>query len=107
MLSFLKPNKLKVKSTLLILFSQIVFLVISSSLIPNLFPEVVDLQSTQKEIIKNIEVDLNSKSELEDFLSEEMFEAAIKIYIIFAISLIVGTYISVSLIIENFLYESK
>ena len=51
---------------------------ISSSLIPNLFPEVVELQSTQNEIIKNIEVDLNSKSELEDFLSEEMFEAAIK-----------------------------
>ena len=107
MLSFLKISKLKVKSTLLILFTQVIFLTASILLIPNFFPEVAKLQSTQNEIIKNIEVDLNSKSELEDFLSEEMFEAAIKIYLIIAISLIIGTYISVSIIIENFLYESK
>lgn len=107
MLNFLKPSKLKIKSTLLILFTQVIFLMVSSSFAPNFLPELDKVESLQNEIVKNIEIDLESEDFLEDFLSEEMVEAAIKIYLIIAISLIIGTYISVSIIIENFLYESK
>ena len=99
MLSFLKPNKLKVKSTLLILFTQIVFFMISSSIAPNLFPDLEIPENKQKEIETILEA--------ENLISQEVVESVVKLYLVLTISLIAGTYISVSLIIENFLYESK
>jgi len=99
MLSFLKPNKLKVKSTLLILFTQIVFFMISSFLVPNFLPEVVVPESKQEEIMKILDS--------EDLISQEVVASVFKLYLILTLSLIAGTYISVSLIIENFFYESK
>jgi len=99
MLSFLKPNKLKVKSTLLILFTQIVFFMISSSIAPNLFPDLEIPENKQKEIETILEA--------ENLISQEVVESVVKLYLVLTISLIAGTYISVSLIIENFFYESK
>lgn len=99
MLSFLKLDKLKVKSTLLILFTQFVFLIISSFLVPNFLPEVVVPENKQEEIVKILDS--------EDLISQEIVESVLKLYLIISISFITGTYISVSIVIENFLYESK
>lgn len=99
MLSFLKPNKLKVKSTFLILFSQMVFFVISSSIAPNLFSDL--------EIPENKQREIETILESENLISQEVLESVIKLYLILTISLIAGTYVSVSIVIENFLYDSK
>jgi len=72
---------------------------ISSSIAPNLFPDLEIPENKQKEIETILEA--------ENLISQEVVESVVKLYLVLTISLIAGTYISVSLIIENFFYESK